>query len=114
MYYVRMFAFLLILNATDIVVGLIAAIREHEIKSTKLRDGLFKKMGFIFCYMLAFLIDEHAGDVGISFDVPICPPLAVYVFFTEMVSILENIARINPTLVPDKLLEMFHVKHMED
>lgn len=113
MYYVRMFAFLLILNATDIVAGLISAIRAQDIKSTKLRDGLFKKMGFIFCYLLAFMIDEHADAIGIAINVPICPALAAYVFFTEMVSIIENIALINPTLVPGKLLEMFHVKHVE-
>lgn len=111
MRYVQMFGVLLILNALDIVIGLIAALREKELMSSKLRDGLFKKMGFIFCYILAFLIDERSAWVGVHLPVTVSPALAGYVFLTEIISIIENIARVNPTLVPDKLLELFHVKH---
>lgn len=113
MWYVRAFVVLLSLHAIDIAVGIVAATREKELQSAKLRDGLFKKVGFIVCYCVAYLVDEHAIDVGVAMDVAISPVLAAYVFFTELVSILENIARINPTLLPDRLLEMFHVKHFE-
>lgn len=113
MYYVRMFGLLLIMNGLDILVGIVKAVVIKEVRSSKLRDGLFKKCGFIFCYMLGYLVDEHAIDIGIVFDVPICPAIAAYVFFTELISVIENIAIINPTLVPEKLLEMFHVKHLD-
>lgn len=39
----------LFFNGLDLVTGIVGALREGEqIKSNKLRDGLFKKVGFIF------------------------------------------------------------------
>ena len=42
----------LVFNGLDILSGFIAAIKEKRVQSSKLRDGLFKKVGFIFCYVL--------------------------------------------------------------
>ena len=39
------------LNLFDLVSGFIVAIKNKDIKSSKLRDGMFKKVGFIFCYV---------------------------------------------------------------
>lgn len=98
-------------NALDLVTGMIAAIRSREIQSSKLRDGLFKKAAFILCYFLAWLVDEYGHTVGFSIGVPVLPVLVLYVVTTELVSIIENITKINPDLLSSKLLEMFHVKH---
>lgn len=98
-------------NALDILTGMIAAIRSKEIKSSKLRDGLFKKAAFILCYFLAWLIDTYGHTVGFSIGVPVLPVIVLYVVTTELVSIIENITKINPDLLGSKLLEMFHVKH---
>lgn len=100
----------IIFNALDLVTGMIAAIRSKEIQSSKLRDGLFKKAAFILCYFLAWLIDAYGNTVGFSIGVPVLPVIVLYVVTTELVSIIENIAKINPDLLSSKLLEMFHVK----
>ena len=100
----------LIFNALDIISGLFAGIKNKDIQSSKLRDGLFKKVGFIFCYILAWLIDTQGDVIGFEISVKILPIIILYVCTTEVVSILENISKINPDLLPSKLMELFHIK----
>ena len=41
----------LVFNGLDLITGIVVAIRNKEqIKSSKLRDGLFKKVGFVFLF----------------------------------------------------------------
>ncbi len=49
----------LVFNAIDLLSGIIGAYRNKDIQSSKLRDGLFKKVGFILCYFMAWLIDTE-------------------------------------------------------
>lgn len=100
-------------NGFDLLTGIISAIRLKELKSSRLRDGLFKKVGFILCYFLAWLMDNYGCLVGFQLPVLILPVIILYVCTTELVSILENITKINPDILPDKLMQMFHVKHQE-
>lgn len=96
-------------NALDILTGIVSAIKNKDIKSAKLRDGLFKKVGFIFCYFTAWLVDEYGGVIGFKLGVAILPIIVLYVCTTELVSILENISKINSDLLPSKLMELFHI-----
>lgn len=98
-------------NAMDLVTGISAAVKEKDLESSKLRDGLFKKVGFLFCYVLAILIDNNGIYIGLNISVEILPIVVLYVVTTEIVSIIENISRLNSDLLPEKLLDMFHVKH---
>lgn len=104
----------LLFNAMDIITGIACGIKEKDIQSSKLRDGLFKKVGFIFCYGLAYLIDNEGVYLGFTIGVDVLPIIVLYAVTTEIVSITENISILNPDLVPDKLLEMFHVKQLEE
>lgn len=99
----------LVFNGLDLLTGIISAIKSKHIESAKLRDGLFKKVGFIFCYFLAWLIDTHGEIIGFHFDVVFLPIIILYVCTTELVSIIENISKINSDLVPNKLMELFHI-----
>lgn len=103
----------LIFNGLDLLTGIISAIRLQELKSSRLRDGLFKKVGFILCYFLAWLMDNYGGIAGFKLPVSILPVIILYVCTTELVSILENITKINPDILPDKLMQMFHVNHQD-
>ena len=103
----------LIFNGLDLLTGIISAIRVQELKSSRLRDGLFKKVGFILCYFIAWLMDNYGSIVGFKLPVDILPVIILYVCTTELVSILENITKINPDILPDKLMQMFHVKHQD-
>lgn len=99
----------LIFNAFDLISGIIAAVKAKSLKSSALRDGLFKKTGFVFCYILALLIDKYGEMIGLPIGMPILPVVVGYAVLTETVSIIENICKINPDLLPDKLLELFQL-----
>lgn len=97
----------LVFNGLDLITGIIGAIRDGEqIKSSKLRDGLFKKVGFIFCYMLGIAINYAESYLALPFGVDLVPVICTYAIITEVVSIVENISKINPDILPEKLKEL--------
>lgn len=98
----------LIFNATDLVTGVLSAIKEKDLQSSKLRDGIFKKGGFIICYFLALMIDKYGSEVGFNLSVELLPIVLGFVCLTEVVSIIENISKMTDIL-PDKLLSLFRV-----
>ena len=100
----------LIFNLMDLITGFIGALRLKQIKSGKLRNGVYKKFGFIMCYVLAGLIDRYGKEIGFTLEITLLPIVITYVVITEIVSIIENISRINPDLVPDKLKDIFHLE----
>lgn len=104
----------LCLNAADIVVGLISAIKTKTVSSSTLRDGLFKKIGFIFCYALAFVLDYYGSYIGFNIGVNILPLVIAYTAITEITSILENVSEINPDLATSKLLALFQITKNDD
>lgn len=100
-------------NALDLVSGIISAVKSKDIKSSKLRDGLFKKVGFILCYFLAWIIDTQGKIIGFRLDVTILPIIILYVCTTELISILENISKINNDILPEKLMELFQLSKIK-
>lgn len=97
----------LVFNGLDLITGIVGAIRDGEqIKSSKLRDGLFKKVGFIFCYTLGIVINYAETFLDLPFGVDLVPVICSYAILTEVVSIIENISKINPDILPDKLKEL--------
>lgn len=97
----------LLFNLTDLVTGLIAAVKAKELQSSKLRDGIFKKIGFLICYFLALMIDTYGSEVGFVLEVKLLPIVLGFVCLTEVASIIENISKITDIL-PEKLLSIFH------
>lgn len=102
----------LVFNALDLVTGIITAVKNKDIQSSKLRDGLFKKVGFVLCYFVAWLIDTQGELIGFQLGTSILPIIILYVCTTELVSILENISKINPDILPEKLMELFHISNI--
>lgn len=101
------------LNLFDLISGFVGAVKNKDIKSSKLRDGMFKKVGFIFCYVLAYLLDSEGNAIGFSVGVKLLPVIITYVCITEVVSILENISKINSDLMPETLKNLFHINKGE-
>ena len=99
----------IVFHVVDLVTGLVGAVRNRNVSSSKMRDGLFKKAGFIFCYVVAFLIDTEGPLIGLNLSVAVLPIIVLYAVTTEIVSIIENISKINPDLLPDKLLKLFQI-----
>lgn len=101
----------LVFNGLDLITGIVGTIKNGEqIKSSKLRDGLFKKVGFVFCYALGVLINYAGNLLTLPFGVDLVPVICTYTVITEVVSIIENISKINPDILPDKLKELIGYK----
>lgn len=103
----------LVFNAVDLFTGLLSALKNKDVQSNKLRDGLFKKMGFIICYFMAWLVDTQGANIGLQIGVAILPIIIVYVCLTELVSVLENVSKLNPDLLPEKLMKLFHISNVD-
>lgn len=100
----------LFFNFLDLLTGIVYAVKEKEIESVKLRNGIFKKSGFIFCYILGYMFDRYSVYFGVSVAYKVLPVILAYVLITELCSIIENIHKINSEILPQKLLQFFNVK----
>ena len=98
----------------DFITGIIKGIKaDKRLNSTKLRDGLFKKVGFVLCYILAIGINITQEYIELPFTVNLLPVIVAYVVITEIISIIENICAINSDLVPDNLKKLIGFKGVE-
>lgn len=91
----------------DIISGIIQAIANKDVSSEKLRKGAFHKIAFVLIVCLAYLIDYGVGYIDMGFNFPIVIPTCTYICFTEIISILENIVKLNPSLKGSKILDIF-------
>lgn len=92
----------------DVISGFMAAVKNRELSSTKMREGLFHKCSLVMCIVLAWCIEMfvmHVPDLG--FNVPLVIPACVIIFAMEVVSILENIVKINPELENEEIMKLF-------
>lgn len=96
----------------DIVCGTVAAMRNRELSSSIAREGMYNKIGeamFLFIGIIAneILAMPPFDGMGISPDIAYL--VAAYIAWMELVSILENICKINPELPFAKILMMFNI-----
>lgn len=91
----------------DIATGFCQACVNKTVDSTVLRLGLWHKSAYIFAIFLALLIEYSTLHMDLGFEVPLTIPVCCYIALTEIVSIVENLGRINPELMDSKLLDFF-------
>lgn len=91
---VIVFAFIV----ADIATGLIKAVATHSYSSSIMREGLFHKLGEIFCLVFGVLCDYALPMIGINIPLSIAQSVAVYIIIMEIGSVIENIGVLNPDL----------------
>lgn len=101
-----------ILIIMDIVCGTIAAMRNRELCSSIARKGMYNKIGEAMFLLIGIITNEILAmppfdGLGISPDIAYL--VAAYIAWMELVSILENICKINPELPFAKILMMFNI-----
>lgn len=101
-----------ILIIMDIVCGTVAAMRNKELCSYIAREGMYNKIGEAMFLLIGIIANEVLGmppfdSLGISPDIAYI--VAAYIAWMELVSILENICKINPELPFAKILMMFNI-----
>ncbi len=91
----------------DVCVGFAGAVKRKDVRSGKLRDGLWHKAGFVGLIALAYVIQYAAQFVELGFEVPTVIAVCAYVILTEIVSVFENLCVLNPVLVDSPLGALF-------
>lgn len=91
-----------ILIVLDVISGIAAAFMEKTIDSSAMRRGLWHKASYILVILLAsaleWAVSVGGPDLGIGLDIPIIVPTCIYLGLTEISSIGENLAQIDPSL----------------
>lgn len=93
--------------ALDVISGFAQACVNHTVDSSVMRRGLWHKAAYVLAIMLAILCEYSATYIDLGFALPIVAPVCGFISATELVSILENLGRINPEIAQSKLLEFF-------
>lgn len=83
----------------DVLTGVLKAVKNKELNSTKAREGIYKKASFILFIAFGYLADYAMQYVNMGFNFPAAATICTLVIVTEAISILENLGKINPELV---------------
>lgn len=102
-------AFALGFIALDLITGFAQAVANKTVNSTKMRDGLWHKCGFVLTILLAAMIEWAMRYIDLGFTLPLFVPVCIFIMLTEIVSIFENICELSPELASSKLAQLFKI-----
>lgn len=105
MIYSLAIAFTLII--LDYITGIVKAVCNKNLSSSKMREGLWHKCGFVLAICLAWVVEMGTQHVQLPFTLPVLVAVCTYITITEITSIIENLGAINPELQSSKFLEIF-------
>lgn len=97
--------------AGDYLSGVIKAIKNKDLDSTKMRLGLWHKAGFIGAMALGY-----GCQLAVNYDLlpstfnAVFAGVCVYVIVTEAISIFENLCALSPELGDSPLAELLKLK----
>lgn len=83
----------------DVFTGVLKAVKNKELNSTKAREGIYKKASFILFIAFGYLADYAMNYVNMGFNLPAAATICTLIIVTEAISVLENLGQINPDLV---------------
>lgn len=83
----------------DVFTGVLKAVKNKELNSTKAREGIYKKASFILFIAFGYLADYAMDYVNMGFNLPAAATICALIIVTEAISVLENLGSINPDLV---------------
>ena len=83
----------------DVLTGVLKAVKNKELNSTKAREGIYKKASFILFIAFGYLSDYAMDYVNIGFNLPAAATICTLIIVTEAISVLENLGKISPDMV---------------
>lgn len=83
----------------DVFTGILKAVKNKELSSTRAREGIYKKASFILFIAFGYLADYAMDYVDLGFNFPAAATICTLIILTEAISVLENLGQINPDLV---------------
>lgn len=97
-----------ILIAMDYISGIAAAASRGDLQSSKMREGLWHKLGEVGAILLAYLVAEEGHYIGLPYQIDLLiPAVIIWLSVMEITSILENLALLNPDLARAGFLRIF-------
>lgn len=117
------FIFVALAICFDVVTGLVAsAATGVPITSEKARKGFWKKICFLLAVFLGIFMDAFIPQlvlmIGISlpFNLPFGCIVSIYVILTELISIAENIYKVNSDSMPKWIINLLkgYKKNIKD
>lgn len=104
------FGFALVFIMLDVVSGYAQAVANKCVSSEVMRRGFWHKLALVFAMLAAGLADmAAAAEINLGFSVPLFECACGYVMLMELMSILENVRKMNPDLENSKLMQLFDV-----
>lgn len=91
----------------DLITGLIKAFKEKTYTSTVMREGLFHKCGSLILIAFGILADYAQTLVDLGISIPVATAICSYIILMETGSIIENLGKINPQIIPSKIKQYF-------
>ena len=91
----------------DIVTGFCAAIKNHEVESSKMKQGLWHKCGFLFAIIFGIVCEYAMSYIDLGFTMPIQIAVCTFIIIIEVMSILENLGKLSPELAGSAFLSIF-------
>lgn len=82
----------------DIITGLVKAVANEGINSTLLRKGLYHKISEGLSVVGAALLERAMSVLEFGVELPAVKAVAIYICLMELVSIIENLCELNPTM----------------
>lgn len=99
-----------IMMCADILVGFIGAVIQHNISSTKMREGILHKILMLILIFLCLTIEIAASHMfKLPYDIPTCEVICGYVVVMELASIIENISTAYPEFAKSGLAKLFNL-----
>ena len=97
-----------ILIAMDYISGIAAAASRGDLQSSKMREGLWHKLGEVGAILLAYLVAEEGHYIGLPYQIDLLiPSVIIWISVLEITSILENLTLLNPDLASSGFLRIF-------
>lgn len=97
-----------ILIAMDYISGIAAAASRGDLQSSKMREGLWHKLGEVGAILLSYLVAEEGHYIGLPYQIDLLiPAVIIWISVMEITSILENLTLLNPDLDSAGFLRIF-------
>lgn len=93
----------MVMACLDLASGYLAAMHNGEVNSSVMFEGMFKKLSEVLAIVVAkateFAITVFgAAELGLNPSIPVCTAVCVFITAYELVSIVENIGKMNPAI----------------
>lgn len=104
----------LALMVLDVLLGLAGAVKNKDVQSSKMREGLWHKAGSVGLIVLAYVLDVAVDHVDLGVIFPGVVIVCAYIILMEVGSCLENLVVLNPALRNNPIMKVFATREDDE